>query len=459
MPMDPVSSVKLAPTLLPPMKDAVSSTNKSNPTTSTAQTDNKNDFKVVDTLTKTAVQGNTETTKQDNTKKFDPSSLANQNMQNNPTTTTNTLNTKFTEQALNNPANLQGGGAAPTAQSSDKTLIAMKPKENPSDLREQRGGGNENTQDLMIKTQQNPSRLFPETADFSVKQRLARRGDEEEEDENGQKRRRRKPANFAQQRQPLTVIEGAKVSESQTQDMFVSSSHSANIANGRNKTTVEQLKEYSLGTVGNAVYETVIANTDQKEKNGIGQNMQKNIFTEILKGLATVEDVLTPGYKKLVREVVQGAMRAAQENNVGLKDMAKMIVSGLMAMSPHDDDPKIMAETVKTIVSEIIYGKINIGYNMKSASYYLGAALYTLTLYYKNYQSDVNFSRDLEQKLSTAFSESIWKSTGEISNYSQVYAKTNIEQFMAGRVDEEKAYQKNAMKGMLLSPIKKVLNK
>jgi hypothetical protein len=139
--------------------------------------------------------------------------------------------------------------------------------------------------------------------------------------------------------------------------------------------------------------------------------------------------------------------------------MAKMIVSGLMAMSPHDDDPQIMADTVKTIVSEIIYGKVNIGYNMKSASYYLGAALYTLTLYYKNYQSDVNFSKELEQKLSAAFSESIWKSTGEISNYSQVYAKTNIEQFMAGRVDEEKTYQKNVVKGMLLSPINKVLKR
>lgn len=293
-----------------------------------------------------------------------------------------------------------------------------------------------------------------------MRQYLARRrdDDDEEEDENGQKRRRRKQANFDQFKKPLTVIEGAKVSESQTQDMFVSSSHSA-IPIGRNKTTVEQLKEYNLGTIGNSVYETVIANTDQKEKNGIGQNMQKNVFTEILKGVSKVEDVDGPEYRKLVREVVQGSLRAALENNVGLKDMAKMIVSGLMAMSPHDDDPRVMADAVKTIVSEIIYGKINIGYNMKSASYYLGAALYTLTLYYKNYQSDIDFSKELEQKLSTAFSESIWKATGEISNYSQVYAKTNIEQFMAGRVDEEKAYQKSVVKGMILSPIKRVFNK
>jgi hypothetical protein len=286
-----------------------------------------------------------------------------------------------------------------------------------------------------------------------------RRGnDEDDEDENGQQRRRRKSANFGQLRQPPSIIEGAKVSESQSQDMFISSSHGS-IPGGRNKSTVESLKEYNLGNIGNTVYETVIANTDHKEKNGIGQNMQKNMFTEILKGLTEVDDVLSPAYRKLVREVVQGSMRAAMENNVGLKDMAKMIVSGLMAMSPHDDDPQIMADTVKTIVSEIIYGKVNIGYNMKSASYYLGAALYTLTLYYKNYQSDVNFSKELEQKLSAAFSESIWKSTGEISNYSQVYAKTNIEQFMAGRVDEEKTYQKNVVKGMLLSPINKVLKR
>jgi hypothetical protein len=444
-------NMQMAKTELPEMKKADSNTNNKTPVTDSAKTEKKTDTTVVarqaDTITLNPElkQNNTE-------KKAAPTD--------NPTrdskleTTDANINDSAKKETMK-PSNLQ---QATTPQSTEKTPLpnTTKTKENPQDMPEDKGKNNEKT----INTQQNTNRLFPELTQSkmdSVKRRGRGHDDDDDEDENGQRRRRR-PANIAFPKKPLEILEGAKVSESQTQDMFISSSYSAANA-GRNKTTVEQLKEYSLGNVGNSTYETVIANTDYKEKNGIGQNMQKNVFTQILKGMSNVEDVLTPDYKKLVRDVVQGTLRAAQENNVGLKDMVKMIVSGLMAMSPHDDDPRIMAETIKIIVSEIIYGKINIGYNMKSASYYLGAASYTLGLYYKNYQSEVEFSKDLEQKLNTAFSESIWKSTGEISNFSQVYAKTNIEQFMAGRMDEEKAYQKSVMKGMLLSPIKKVLNR
>ncbi len=279
--------------------------------------------------------------------------------------------------------------------------------------------------------------------------------DDDDEDENGRRRRRRKQAVFAPK--PLSVIEGAKVSESQTQDMFVASG-TTSIGSVRNKTVIDNLKEYDLGQVGSAIYNTVTANVDRKEKNGISISMQKNLYAQIVNGMENINDVLTPEYKSLVREIVQGSLKAAQESNLSQKDLVKMLVTGLMAMSPHDDDARIMAETIKSIVSEVIYGKINIGYNMKSASYSLGAALFTLSIYLKNYQSEIEFTKDLEHKLNTAFSEAIWKATGEVSNFSQVYAKANIEQFMTGRLEEEKSYQKNLVKGMILSPLKKVIN-
>lgn len=290
-----------------------------------------------------------------------------------------------------------------------------------------------------------------------------RRKGYDEDDEEGDNRRRRRPAQlpFNQQKKPTpSIIEGARVGESQTQDMFVSSAVTQERITGKvNKTVVEQIKEYSGSDVSDIIYDIVSANYNHKEKNGIGPNMQKELFGEMLAHISNIDDVITPEFNRFVRSVIQGAMRAGFEAKLDMKDLTKMLVSGFMAMSPHDDDPYIMSQVIKEIVNEIMYGKINIGYNMKQASYWLGAASYTLILYYKNYQNDIEFSRDLEQKLNIAFSENIWKATGEISNYSQVSAKANVEQFMAGRQEEEKIHSKNYVKEMVFSPLKKVFNK
>jgi hypothetical protein len=221
--------------------------------------------------------------------------------------------------------------------------------------------------------------------------------------------------------------------------MFVSSAVTQERITGKvNKTIIEQIKEFSGTDVSDLIYNIVSANYNHKEKNGIGSNMQKELFGEMLNQVSEIDDVISPEYRRFVRNVVQGAMLAGFETKLDMKDLTKMLVSGFMAMSPHDDSPSIMSQVIKNIVNEVMYGKINIGYNMKSASYWLGAASYTLVLYYKNYQTDIEFNRDLEQKLNIAFSENIWNATGEISNYSQVSAKANVEQFMAGRMEEEK---------------------
>lgn len=284
----------------------------------------------------------------------------------------------------------------------------------------------------------------------------------DEEDEDGDNRRRRRPAQlpFNQKKQTPSVIEGAMVGESKTQDMFVSSAFSQQRITGKvNKSIIEQIKEFSGSDVSDSIYNIVSANYSHKEKNGIGPNMQKELFGEMISYISDIDDVLTPEYKRFVRNVVQGVMTAGLETKLDMKDLTKMLVSGFMAMSPHDDEPEIMTEVIKNIVNEVLYGKINIGYNMKSASYWLGAASYTLVIYYKNYQNDIEFNQDLEQKLNIAFSENIWKATGEISNFSQATAKANVEQFMAGRLEEEKIHNKNYVKEMVFSPLKKVFNR
>ncbi len=287
--------------------------------------------------------------------------------------------------------------------------------------------------------------------------------EEDEEDENGGQRRRRRPAQLPnnQKKETPSIIEGARVGESQTQDMFVSSSFTQQRITGAklNKSVTEQIKEYNDTDLTISVYNVVSANYNHKEKNCIGPNMQKDLFGAMLSRLSKIEDVVTPEYKRATRDIIQGAMRAGYESGLEMKDLVKMLVSGFMAMSHHDDDIDLMSEVVKYIVSEIMYGKINIGYNMKSASLWLGAASYTLVLYYKEYQNEIEFSHELEQGLNIAFSENIWKSTGEISNYSQVSAKANVEQFMTGRMEEEKLHSTNYVKSMVFSPLKRVFNK
>ena len=213
---------------------------------------------------------------------------------------------------------------------------------------------------------------------------------------------------------------------------------------------------YSLGAVGAAVFTAVAANADPAGENGMGPNMQKTLLNQSIEAMADAPDILSTQFREIVRELIQGTLQASKENDIQIQGVIKMLVTSLMAVSPHDDDPKMMAEALKVIASEIMYGKLNMGYSMKLASYSLGAALFMLSIYYKNYQKRIEFTKQLEQKLKYACNDGIWEATGEITGYSEEHARENTDRFVSGRIEEEKDFQRNMFRGILLVPLKKM---
>lgn len=255
----------------------------------------------------------------------------------------------------------------------------------------------------------------------------------------------------------IGVLKGAPVLEGQTQDMFQpSNSTQASAKAAQERSIRETISMYSLGAVGAAVFTAVAANADPNGEHGMGGNMQKTLLNQSIEAMAEAPDILSMNYREIVREIIQGTMQAAKENDIQTQAAIKMLVTSLMAVSPHDDDPKMMAEALKVISSEIIYCKLNVGYSMKLASYALGGALFMLSIYYKNYQKRIDFSKQLEQKLKYAVNDGIWEATGEVTGYSEEHARSNTDRFVAGRIEEEKDFQRNMFKGILLVPLKKL---
>lgn len=253
------------------------------------------------------------------------------------------------------------------------------------------------------------------------------------------------------------VIKGSSVMDGHSQDIFVPAGSEV-VSQVRDKSIIDQLKEFSLGAIGSAIFNTVAANADPNAENGVGNNLQKVLLNQIVESMADTPDILSTEYRMIVREIIQGTMQAAKENEIKLQEAIKMLMTGIMAISPHDDDPKIMCEALKVISSEVIYGKVNINYSMKLASHSLGAALFMLSIYYKNYQTKIEYTKQLDQKLKYACNDGIWEATGEITGYSEVHARSNTDRFVNGRIEEEKNFQKNLIRGMILMPIKKLEN-
>jgi len=253
------------------------------------------------------------------------------------------------------------------------------------------------------------------------------------------------------------VLKGAPVLEGQTQDMFQpSTSTQASAKAAQERSVRETISMYSLGAVGAAVFTAVAANADPNGEHGMGANMQKTLLNQSIEAMAEAPDILSMHYREIVREIIQGTMQASKENDIQTQAAIKMLVTSLMAVSPHDDDPKMMAEALKVISSEVIYCKLNVGYSMKLAAYALGGALFMLSIYYKNYQKRIDFSKQLEQKLKYAVNDGIWEATGEVTGYSEEHARSNTDRFVAGRIEEEKDFQRNMFKGILLVPLKKL---
>lgn len=253
-----------------------------------------------------------------------------------------------------------------------------------------------------------------------------------------------------------TVLKGATVLDGHSQDMFQPAALQTSQSKAQERTLREQVSMYSLGAVGAAVFTAVAANADANAENGMGSNMQKVLLNQVIEAMSDTPDIMSQQYREIVREIVQGTLQAAKENDIQIQAAIKMLVTGLMAISPHDDDPKMMGEALKVISSEIMYGKLNMGYSMKLAAYALGGALFMLSIYYKNYQKKLDFSKQLEQKLKYACNDGIWESTGEITGFSEEHARANTDRFVAGRIEEEKTFQQNMVKGILLLPLKKL---
>lgn len=301
-----------------------------------------------------------------------------------------------------------------------------------------------------------PDHTVPDENEYAdLFNRVWRRG---KKDDDGRQRKRRRF--HRTEKKTDGIIEGAHVGESRTQDMFIPSKVDAARMSGaggvdRTRSVIEQMKEFQMGDNSLAIYHTVSANVEGKEESGVGASMQKALFTDFVKLTTEVDDIYSKKYKIMVRDIVQGSLKAAKRLDLGLKEVTKIIMTGLMHVSPHGDDPDTMADLIGIIASEMLYAKVNIGIGMKLTSNNLGAAAFTLIKYFES-QPDFQFNKQLKNYFTEAFSNAIWDATGQLTNFSQTQANANIEQFISGRVNEEREFQGKYIKSTLLSPLKKV---
>lgn len=289
-----------------------------------------------------------------------------------------------------------------------------------------------------------------------------KKNQDDDEDDDTNRKRKRKKANLPNKKN-ITIpemLKGATVSESGTQDMFISSSKAQQKVNAvQKKPLLEEIMSYEMSDFAWAVFDTISNHINPKESNGLNSSVQKDYFTILIKGLDKVPDVSHESYRKYVRDVIMGTMKAALEHTLDFKDCTKMIFSTLMNISPHDDNDELMSKAINTIVSEMIYSKAKIGYTLRDISYNIGSALFTLFTYYRNYQNEIEFSKELEHKFNRAVGEALWQSISQISKNPQLAAKTNVDAFIQGRNDEENLYTKNLYKEIATTSIKKVFKK
>jgi len=277
-----------------------------------------------------------------------------------------------------------------------------------------------------------------------------------------EKRDRRRASKYMakpKQESPLDrIIEGAQVSESNTQDIFIPSGIEAK-KHLRQRDVVEEIRDYEPGDIAHEFYSVIIVNSDSKAENGIGANMQKQVFAKLFQLMSDQSEIFSPEFRYLVREVIQGAVHAAEKSGVGMKELVKMLLNGFMVVSPHENQSDEMSEVLALVVSELIYAKLNSSYTLKSISNNIGAAFFTLSMYYQNYQTDIEYTKELDGFLTKTCRDTIFNSTGQITNFSQNQTKFNLQEFVKGRIEEDKLYQKTVVKDMMLSPLRKITEK
>ncbi|MEZ0367948.1 MAG: hypothetical protein ACAI44_02550, partial [Candidatus Sericytochromatia bacterium] len=297
-----------------------------------------------------------------------------------------------TSQAGTQADSVHGQSHTYKSEQATRQQLDVKP---PGEESAQFKGDNYNPSSTITRSKETDTQQ-KEDRDDKVKRKKDRERDEEEADDESQGNRRRRPRQVGRKkggssvpenvggvpavagggvpavqsaandgrRVNIGVLKGAPVLEGQTQDMFQpSTSTQASAKAAQERSVRETISMYSLGAVGAAVFTAVAANADPNGENGMGANMQKTLLNQSIEAMADAPDILSMHYREIVREIIQGTMQAAKENDIQTQGAIKMLVTSLMAVSPHDDDPKMMAEALKVISSEIIYCKLNVGYS------------------------------------------------------------------------------------------------
>jgi len=289
-----------------------------------------------------------------------------------------------------------------------------------------------------------------------------RKRNEDDEGDDANRKRRRKKANLPNRKNIVIpeMLKGAVVSESGTQDMFISSSKAQQkFSVVQKKPILEEIMSYEMSNFAWSIFDTISNHVNSKSPNGLNPTVQKDYLSILIKGIENIPDINNELYRKYVRDVIMGTMKAAVEYVLDFKDCTKMILTSLMNISPHDDDYNLMSNTLNIIVSELIYSKAKIGYTLRDISYNIGAAIFTLFTYYRNYQNEIEFSKEIEHKFNRTVGEALWQSISQISKNPQLASKTNVDAFIQGRNDEESLYTKNLYKEIAKTSIKKVFNK
>lgn len=230
----------------------------------------------------------------------------------------------------------------------------------------------------------------------------------------------------------------------------------------------EALKEYSLGVVGYGVYATIkemVAGTageeppksaaalaleavDQAEGTGdVMRAWQDALSQSCILPLAELHfEFGKPEYEQLLREIVQGALRAAKELRTDYRAVIRLLFVFLMTICPHQNRPAAVAYLARTLAYEITLTKLSVGVAMKLSAYAIGEAVFLLAM------QDALLGRTdgpffQPNQLIGDATEGSWRACEMISPHSLVHLEDNGRYLLRGFADSEARLRQGMVKG------------
>jgi hypothetical protein len=241
----------------------------------------------------------------------------------------------------------------------------------------------------------------------------------------------------------------------------------------------EELKDYKLSVVGYSVYATLMernaatgverdepltdaaAALDAIEETPEERQQRASalVWTQAL-GDATVlalaemhEGFGQPEYRRLLRDIIQGAMSAAKELKFPLREAAKLVFGFLMTVCPHEDRVSAVRYLAKTLAYEIMLCKLSLGMAMKMTAYALGEAVFRLAISdVVQGRTDGPFSNP--HHLLDAVGEGVWDATELIVPGSLVHLRDNGLYVVRGFSDSETRLRS----GLVTNGVERVLS-